>query len=135
MKTITVVSPDRVGLLADISYILSKSNINIEGLCVDVVGGKAIISIEVKDPSSASTVLKQNNFTLVEDSLVLKMPHLDNQNLLSILKSGKIEVSSLSEITHDDTDCVVAVAVDKPRKASKLLSPFLFGSKIYGSDF
>ena len=57
MKSVTIVSDDRVGLLADISYVLGKSNVNIEGLSVDVVGGKAIISIEVKDQKKASDIL------------------------------------------------------------------------------
>ena len=36
-------------MLADISYILGKRNINIDGVSVDVVGGDAIISLTLKD--------------------------------------------------------------------------------------
>jgi len=45
MKSITIVSEDRIGLLSDITYILGKARINIEGVDVSVVGGKAIVNI------------------------------------------------------------------------------------------
>lgn len=74
MKSITIVSEDRLGLLADISYILGKSSINIEGLFVDVIGGKAVISMDVKDPRKASGVLGMNGFkTTNPESIVIKV--------------------------------------------------------------
>jgi len=49
IKQITVVAEDKVGLLADISYILGKAKINIESLSVEVQGNKCLIDISVKD--------------------------------------------------------------------------------------
>ena len=80
MKTVTIVSDDRVGLLADISYVLGKSSVNIEGLFVDVVGGKAIISIEVKDYKKASEILGSNGFkTANSEAIIIKVAndHVD----------------------------------------------------------
>ena len=76
MKSVTVVAEDRVGLLADISYILGKSSINIDALSVDVVGKKAIIALTVKDPKHAGSVLEKNGFGIAEmDSIVIKLPN------------------------------------------------------------
>ena len=65
MKQITIVAEDKVGLIADISYILGKAKINIETIMVEVYGGKAVINLTVKDEIKAAklydhTVINQN---------------------------------------------------------------------------
>jgi len=53
MHSITIVADDRVGLLADISYILGTTHINIESISVSAIGGKAVITLLVKNPEKA----------------------------------------------------------------------------------
>src|SRR5512137_818874 len=64
MQGITVVADDRVGLLADISYILGTTHINIESISVSAIGGKAVITLLVKNPEKAESVLKNNGFSV-----------------------------------------------------------------------
>jgi len=128
MKTVTIVSEDRVGLLADISYILGKSNVNIDGLVVDVIGGKAVISLEVKDQQKAQDVLKGNGFeTTTPNSLVIKVSKDSSTKITDMLSSEKVRVSEMTTLSSDDRDAVYALNVDKPRKAAKMLAPFLLG--------
>lgn len=129
MKTVTVISEDKVGLLADISYILGKSSVNIDGLFVDVVGGKAVISIEVKDPKKAAEILMSNGFSLTHpDAIVIKVSNNSMEKLAEMLEVEDITVTGLSMLSSDRSDGVFAINVDKPRKAYKMLSPFLLGS-------
>ena len=80
MRSITIVSEDRVGLLADISYILGKSSINIDGLNVDVVGKKAIIALVIRDPKRAAGVLHRNGYQTAEmDSIVVKVSNTSGE--------------------------------------------------------
>ena len=129
MKSVTVVSEDRVGLLADISYILGKSNVNIDGLFVDVIGGKAVISLEVRDPRKASDILARNGFrTTSQDAIIIKVANDHLERVTEMLEGEKVQVKELSRVSSDNNDGIFAVTVDKPRKAVKLLNPFLLGN-------
>ncbi len=131
MKSITVVSEDRVGLLADVSYILGKSNINIDGLFVDVVGGKAVISLEVKDTKKASDILVRNGFTTASpESIVIKISNNNMDRISEMLQVGKIQLKDFSMLSCDNRDGVFALNVDKPRKAHKVLEQFILGHDI-----
>lgn len=129
MKAVTIVSEDRVGLLADISYILGKSNVNIEGLFVDVLGGKAIISLEVKDTKKATDILGRNGFqTASDDAIIIKVSNNYMEKVTEMLEGEKVSVRELSRLSADTRDGIFAVKVDKPRKATRILNPFLLGN-------
>lgn len=129
MKSVTIVSDDRVGLLADISYILGKSSINIDGLSVDVVGGRAVISLEVKDPRRASDVLQCNGFrTTSLDSIIIKVSNDAMEEITEMLEGEKVQVKEMNSLSSDAEDSIYAISVDKPRKAAKMLSAFLLGN-------
>lgn len=130
MKSITVVAEDRVGLLADISYVLGKSNINIEALSVDVVGRKAIIALTVKDPKNASSVLGKNGFKTTElDSIVIKLANAPGEinRIADRLTGEKVTIENMHILSSDMNGGVFALSVDKPRKAVRLLNEFMIG--------
>ena len=130
MKSITIVSKDRVGLVSDISYILTKSNINIEGLHVDVIGGKAVIALETKDPKKTSDILESNGFSLTRpESIVIKVANDSMGEITELLEGEKVQVREFSTLSSDAQDGIFAINVDKPRKAVKLLGSFLFGNE------
>ncbi len=129
MKSVTIVSEDRVGLLADISYILGKSNMNIDGLSVDVLGGKAVIALEVKDPHRASDVLSRNGFRITNpDAIVIKVANDSMGRITEMLQGEKISVTEMSMLSSDHSDGIFALHVDKPRKATKMLEQFRIGN-------
>ncbi len=129
MKSVTIVSEDRVGLLADISYILGKSNMNIDGLSVDVLGGKAVIALEVKDPNRASDVLSRNGFKITNpDAIVIKVANDSMGRITEMLEGEKISVTEMSTLSSDRSDGIFALHVDKPRKATKMLEQFRLGN-------
>jgi len=128
MRPVTVVCEDRTGLLADVSYILSKSNININSLDVHVVGGKAVISLEVRDPKKAQTILEKNGFSTVNlEAIVIKLSNKLRTigEVKALLESKRVKAENISEISSDVNDGVFAITVNKPRKASRLLEQFM----------
>jgi len=130
MKQVTIISPDRVGLLADISYILGKSSINIDGLSVDVMGGKALIALEVRDPDKAKGVLESNGYSMASpNAIVIKVSNGGLDTIKEMLDGEKITVTDLSELSSDENSRVLALHVDKPRKASKMLGQFMLGGQ------
>jgi len=129
MKQVTIISQDRVGLLADISYILGKSGINIDGLFVDVIGGKAVVALELKDPVRAKGVLESNGFRIADpQAIVVKVSNGALDTITEMLEDEKIKVMNLAELSADANDRVLAISVDKPRKATKMLGPFMLGN-------
>jgi len=129
MKAVTIVSEDRIGLLADISYILGKSNVNIDGLSVDVLGGKAVIGLEVRDPKKAFEILERNGFkTTPPESIVIKVSNDAMEKITDMLETEKINILALAMLSQDKCDGIFALNVDKPRKAHRMLVPFMLGN-------
>ena len=128
MKTITVVADDKVGLLADISYILAKSKINIESVNVDVVAGKAIISLSLSDIAKGKTVVEAGGYIVEEaNAVVVKLPDSPGElgKVTDMLAKDGINIQGLHTLSKDGTNTVVAILVDKPRRANTLLGKVL----------
>ena len=128
MKDVTVIAPDKVGLLADISYILGKAKVNIESIAVTSVGGKSVITVLVKNGQKAMDVLKRNGFT-VSSGNVIFVKLLDTPGKLSevakMLADSKINVENLNLVSRDGKDSIVGITVNRPRKAKKVLAQYL----------
>jgi hypothetical protein len=45
-----------------------------------------------------------------------------------MLEGEKVRITELTRLSADSTDGIFAVNVDKPRKAAKMLAPFLLGN-------
>ena len=124
MKTVTIVSNDRVGLLADISYVLGKTGVNIESLNVDVIGERAVITLEVRDPPRAKDTLEKNGFSTTDlKSIVIKLanPAKSIGEVTEMLESENVTIKEKTLLSSDAHDGIFAILVDKPRKASKML--------------
>lgn len=128
MKPITIVENDRVGLLADISYILAKNKINIETISVNVVGGKAIIVLTVSNPKKAIDVLGKNGYkNLEEDYFVIKLEDRPGElnRITSLLSGAGVNILNVHLLSRDGKQTMVALKVDKERKAKDLLNDVL----------
>jgi hypothetical protein len=131
MRSVTVIAEDRVGLLADISYVLGKSGIKIDGLGVENIGGKTVMSFSVKDPKKAKAVLESNGYNTTElDSIVIKVSdHITGMSRITeMLTRARVHIAALSMITSSASEGVFSLRVDKPRKAAKLLRDALLGN-------
>ncbi len=76
-KEITVVAPDRVGLIADVSEALAESNVNIDSISAESSAGNAIIRIIVAKAAQkkAAATLEKAGFHVVESNmLVVELP-------------------------------------------------------------
>lgn len=128
MKAITIVADDKVGLLADISYVLAKSKINIESINVDVVAGKAIITLSLSDVVKGKQVVEAAGYKVEEaNSVVIKLrdePGQLNEVTAMLAKEG-INVQNLHTLSKDGKTTIVSLVVDKPKRASTILDKYL----------
>lgn len=128
MKTITIVADDKVGLLADISYILAKSKINIDTINVDVVGGKAIISLGISDPVKGKQVVEAAGYKCEDqDTVVIKLPDRPGElnRITTMLSKEGVNIQNVRTLSKDGTNTVLSLAVDKPKRAMLILQPHL----------
>ncbi len=128
MKPISIVCDDKIGLLADISYILSKNRINIEAITTNSVGKKAIIILVVNKPDKAIQVLGNNGYNnLSQDYFVVKLEDKAGElnKITQILADAKINITNVHLLGRDGNSSLVAIKADKMRKAKELLKDML----------
>jgi len=132
MKSITVVSDDKVGLLAEISYVLAKSNINIEALDFDVVGKKAIVTLTVQDAENAKDALSAGGYVVAEENCVtiklIDKPGEFNR-IASMLSHDGINIEKVHMISKEGKKAILSIVVDNPELANKILSDYLTSSE------
>ncbi len=127
MKQYTIVADDRVGLVADISYILGKAKVNIEAISVSVLGGKAVIILSVKD-SKAKELLEKNEYQVLEQDLVVVKLKDEPGVLAQVskrLSDAQVSINSIVQIARGRGSAVMALEVDKPKKAQAALADVL----------
>ena len=128
IKQITIVAEDKVGLLADISYILGKAKINIESLSVEVQGNKCLIDLSVKNEAKATALLTSNGYQVLKaDILVVKIKDEPAQmaQFTSRLAKEKINMVAMSMITKENGYDTYALQVDHAAKAKRVLSAYM----------
>lgn len=128
MKEMTLIVNDKVGVLAEMSYVLGRSRVNIESLSVEVHGGKAIINLLVDDGDRAEAVLREKGYSVLSsDALVVRMK--DEPGALSevseLLKAANVSVGSLVLLSRAKGHTLCALIVDKPAEARKVLGKYL----------
>jgi len=124
MKSVTIVADDRIGLLADISYILGKAKINIESVSVDVVGGKAVVVLMIKDPKATKEVLERNNYKVNEENaLIVKLNDQPGElsRVTALLAKEKIDIKNVHMLSRDGKNSILSLLVDRPKKTEELL--------------
>lgn len=131
MKAVTIVADDKVGLLADISYVLGKAKINIESISVDVTGGKAVISLMLSDEMRGKNVLEASGYQVGElNSIVIKLPDQPGElsRITNSLSKDGVNIHNVHMLSKDGKNTVISVVVDKPKRAASLLKDYMLSS-------
>jgi hypothetical protein len=128
MKEITIVSEDKVGLLADISYILGSARINIESLSAVTHGNTCIISLSVKDEKRATDILRNNGYSVLESELIVVKIKDEPAQMAQFTKKmvdEKINMIEMRQLSKDGQYDTYAVKVDHASKARRVLAEYL----------
>ena len=128
MKQITVVVADKVGVLAELSYLLGKAHVNIEAISAEVQGGKSVINLVVSDEKKAEMILKSNGYhVLAGEMLVVKVKDMPGalSDISKKLQKAKVNIESIYLLTRGDGYSLDALMVDKPKKAKKVLADYI----------
>ena len=130
IKELIVISPDKTGLLADISYVLAKEKVNIEQIDANVVGQNAIVRLGVLSAKyeQGRKALEASKYeVLSSESFVIKLE--DKPGMLAEvskkLADAKINVLNIHVLGKQNEYVFDSITVDKPKEAKKVLGSML----------
>jgi len=128
MKQVVVLVEDKVGILADISYILGKAKINIDSISATTIGTKGVITLTVSDEKRTKEVLENNGYKIYSsDVLVVKLEDKPGElaKVSKMLADDKVNIENVHVLTKDKSHALYALKVDKMAKAQKILKDYL----------
>ena len=125
MKSVTIIAEDKVGLLADISYVLAKSRINIDSVNVDIVSKNAVISLGISDPKKGKEVLESAGYKVDTNALVIRTKKENVEEIKAELQKKGVKISEMNLLCEDEEVQIYSMAVDKKKRAAEVLAQFL----------
>jgi len=128
MKTITVVEKDKVGLLDDITSILSKAKINIDSVNVDLVAGRALITLGLSEPVKGKKILESAGYNFEPtNALLIRLQDRPGElnKITTLLAKDGINIERLFMISKDEGIVLFSIKVDKPKQAEVLLKSYM----------
>ncbi len=128
MKEIVVVTPNRAGLLADISEVLAARNINIETIDAEEVHDTAIIELTVDRYDEALQALRDAGFhAITEDAILVKLK--DEPGALAKVarrfKEARIDLRRVRFIRRQQGYAFVAIATNRTEEARELIKEYI----------
>jgi len=128
MKELLVLARDRIGLLADLAYILGQANINIESISADTLGDKAVMHIIVSDDKLGKDILEKGGFIVMSsDAIVIKIMDRPGElaKVARMLADAKINIKNVQLLTKENKLALYTLRVDNAKKASTLLKDYM----------
>lgn len=130
MDSLTIIAPDRIGLLLEITETLGRERINIESISLEVVGRRAVVRliIEKKSISDAKMLLEKRGFHAVEaDTFVVKLTDRPGElsKVAKVLAENGVSIENVHIVDKQGRQTLCAIRVDKPEKAEKLLKNYI----------
>jgi hypothetical protein len=128
MKELLVLAKDRVGLLAEISYILGEADINIESVSADTLGDKTVIHLIVSDDKLGKEILEKGGFMVMSsDTIVVKVADRPGElsKLARKLADAKINIRNVQLLSKEKNLALYTLRVDNAKKAANLLKSYM----------
>lgn len=107
----TVVTEDRIGLLADITELLESNGVRIESLFADASKGAAVLRLCTLDASKAKEVLAKAGYAPV-----------DSRVLVVRLREAPGELSRLSRLLADNSVNIINLYLLSKQKDERLFA-------------
>ena len=128
MKQITIVTPARNGVVADISAVLGDAEVNIESLEAFVVREWDIVQLTVSDYNRALVVLRDAGYdAITEDAVVINVK--DQPGALAKvtrrLYQGGVDIRSVRILHRQGGEAMVAISMDRTEEGMRLIEDLL----------
>ena len=127
MKTVTIVTEDRVGLLADVSGILGDNRINISSISAEAHGKTSVLNIVTDNPAKAKAVLKKAGYDVSDFEMVvvrLKNKPGELARLTRELAENGVDIRNAYQFPADRGEAVFGFETSNVPKAKKVVASF-----------
>ena len=128
MKQITIVTPGREGLVADISKHLASAHINIEDLDAFAVRDWDIVHLAVSNYDVALQVLRDAGYdAITEDAVVVNVKDEPGSlaHLTQRLFDGGVDIRSVRILHRQAGEAMVAISMEDTEQGMKLIEDLL----------
>ncbi len=128
MKQVTIVTPARAGLMADISDQLGNAGINIETLEAFVVRDWDIVQLTVSDYDQALLVLRDAGYdAITEDAVVINVKDRPGAlaEVTSRLHDAGVTMRSMRILHRQAGEAMVAISMERSEDAMRLIDDLL----------
>lgn len=128
MKYIMIISKDRKGLVAEISELLGRNDINIDAINARSQCGFAEIRLFTSDNDASLSLLNESGFKAVPDENVLV--RIDDRpgalaRISRTLSENDIDIRAITMIEQNKGFNIVAIVTDNDARAREILDPAL----------
>lgn len=129
MKQLSIITKNRLGIVAEISEALGAANINIESIDAQLTDDNALIVLNVDQYDKALQVI--HNFTgmeiVTEDAILVR---LDNEpgalgKLARRFTDANINLRGVRLVSRDPQGALVAISTDRSDEALALVADVL----------
>ena len=121
MKDLTIMLPNRPGVLANMGSLLGKAGVNIEGISGTLYQDKGVIHILVEEAEKARDILNKNKIMVIaeRDPLVLEIE--DRPGALGKITQKLANAEINIDFVYLATDTRIVLGVDDLEKARAAL--------------
>jgi hypothetical protein len=128
MRTITIVTQDRLGLMADVTELLAASSINIESIEASKIDSTALLKIISDDADSAYQLLVDAGYHVVSQAGLLVRLKDEPGALARVsrtLAENSIDIRGVNIVDQHDGYELVAISCCDSEKAKTVLADII----------
>jgi len=128
MKLLTIVQPSRPGLLAEITTLLGKHNIDVRDIDGQTAEETAIITLSVEPYSEAFTLLADAGYRVVAARhLLVRIEDRPGElaRLSRTLSNEGVDIRSIHIVCKEAGSCIVALETGAAERAREILRDLL----------
>ncbi len=127
---ITVIAPDRPGLLAKITVLLAGAGLDLHNTWGQTAAGQALLHLATNDDTQALQLLHAAGFDAVpREALLVRVPNRPGAlaRIALRLDENKLDLRSISTIHSDADSCIVSLVTSDDAEARRLLGEDVLG--------
>lgn len=129
MKHITIVAPNRLGVVADISSALARHDINIESMDAETFGesGVVILSVDRYDAALSALQALPGLRVISEEAIVIRLKNEPGAlaRIAERFRGAGINLRSLRFVHREDEYGLVAISTERTEEALALVRDVL----------
>jgi hypothetical protein len=128
MKSLSIISEDHTGLLAEVTALLEKKGFEVADFAAQVIGNTAVINLTVEPCEEAFRLLSDAGYRVVaQEHLLLRLEkHAGALARLSRrLADAEVEVRGMHIVNADEKAAIVALETASPAAAREILKELL----------